>query len=324
MTRMMVMAMLAAAGMLWPASLSESLAGVGLRLMVGSGPSGSAMTHAASALAVLLSRHIEGLEVSTEITAGSMANLQGLRQGDLNLAIVHAGDTRLYSGTYGGPAGREPAHAVAGLYRAPAQLVVSMGSDIRQVRELSGKRVCVGSPESSTAGLAKILFSSLGLWDSMTRLPLGHKDAVEALSQGRADAVFLLDGLPSMLLAEMAGQGGLRILDLHAAAREAGFFTLYPSYVAATIPAGSYPGQDRAVETFADTAWLCAAEKVPAQVVHDCLAVLAAEDGLDYLASVVETAGPVAEMSLGRPALPLHPGVVRDMEALMPAGQASK
>lgn len=321
---MALAALMATLGTLWPASLSESLAGVGIRLVVGGGPRGSAMTHAASALAVLLSRRVEGLEVSTEVTAGSLANLQGLRQGVLALAIVHAGDARLAPAPHDVPTGRERATAVAGLYLAPAQLVVPAGSDIRQVSDLPGKRVCVGGQESSTAALAERLFTGLGLWDSMTRLPLGHEDAVAALRQGRADAAFLLDGLPSMYLTELASQEGLRILDLHAAAQESGFYSLNPDYTAATIPAGTYPGQDTAVQTFADTAWLCASETVSAQVVRDCLAVLVAEDGLEYLASVVETAGSVAEMSQGRHVLPLHPGVTRGKEALMPAGDGPK
>lgn len=321
---MALAALMAALGTLWPASLSESLAGVGLRLVMGGGPRGSAMTHAASALAVLLSRRIEGLEVTTEATAGSRANLQGLRRGELALAIVHAGDVRLAPARRDGLPDHERANAVAGLYQAPAQLVVPAGSGIRQARELLGKRVCVGGQESSTAALAERLFSALGLWDSMTRLYLGHEDAVEAMRQGRADAIFLLDGLPSMHLAELASQEGLRILDLHAAARESGFHALHPGYTAATIPAGTYPGQDNAVQTLADTAWLCAAEDVPAQVVRDCLAALAAEDGLEYLASVVETAGPVAEMSQGGHALPLHPGVIRGKQALMSAGDGPR
>ncbi|WP_027366705.1 TAXI family TRAP transporter solute-binding subunit [Desulfocurvibacter africanus] len=305
----------------WPLMPSESLAGTGLQLNLGGGPSGSAMTHAANAVAILLSRSIKDLEVSSQVTLGSRANLKRLREGSLELGIVLAGDT-LPDLT---PIIDSPAIesgqvcAVAGLYRVPAQLAVLADSSTMLAQDLRDKRICVGSPGSSTALVAERLFSALGWWDSMEKLHLGHAEAAQALREGRADAMLLMDGLPSKHLLELASTQGVRFIDLHQSALVSGFYDLGLGYAPVNIPAGTYPGQTKPITTFADTAWLCAMEMLPAQVVRDCLAILASTAGLEHLSILVQTAEPVAKLAQAKPLLPLHPGVMHSNEvALIP------
>jgi len=300
---------------------SNSLAETGLQLSLGGGPSGSTMTHAANSVAVLLSRSIQDLEVSSQITPGSRANLKRLREGSLELGIVLAGDTLPDLGPMTDSTAMESGQvcAVAGLYRVPAQLAVLADSPIVLAQDLRDKRICVGSPGSSTALVAERLFSALGWWDYMEKLHLGPSEAAQALREGRADAMLLMDGLPSKHLLELAGAKGLRLIDLHQSARAAGFYDLGLGYAPVTIPAGTYPGQVKSVPTFADTAWLCAMEMLPAQVVRDCLAILASTAGLEHLSILVQTAEPVAKLTQAKPLLPLHPGVLSSNEvALIP------
>lgn len=303
----------------WPTMADRSLAGTGLQISLGGGPSGSAMTHAANAVAVLLSRSVLDLEVSSQVTPGSRSNLKRLREGSLELGIVLAGDT-LHGQTQ---AETQPgqACAVAGLYRVPAQLAVTADSRIMSTQDLSGKRVCVGNPESSTAVVAERLFSALGLWDTMEKLPLGHAEAAQALREGRADAMLLMDGLPSEHLLDLAGGKGMRLIDLHQPALATGLYEQRLGYAPVTIPAGTYAGQDKPVPTFADTAWLCAMEMLPAQVVRDCLTVLSSNEGLEHLSVLVQTAEPTAKLAQDMPWLPLHPGVVNGYEAALLPGR---
>lgn len=306
----------------WPTMADNSLAGTGLQISLGGGPSGSAMTHAANAVAVLLSRSIQDLEVSSQVTPGSRTNLKRLQEGSLELGIVLAGDTLYDQARTGGSEATHPgqACAVAGLYRVPAQLVVTADSRIMSLQDLHGKRVCVGSPESSTAVVAERLFSALGLWDAMEKLHLGHAEAAQALREGRADAMLLMDGLPSKHLLDLAGERGMRLIDLHQSAMAAGLYEQRLGYAPVTIPAGTYAGQDKPVPTFADTAWLCAMEMLPAQVVRDCLTILSSNEGLEHLSVLVQTAEPTAKLAQAKPSLPLHPGVLHDYEAaLIPA-----
>lgn len=309
MSRAALLAMLSTIlALAWPGGSGEALAGGDMRLVVGAGPRGSAMTHAANALALLLSRDDTGLDIATRITPGSTANLARLQDGELELGIAHAADILAEAGPAKAAPGTHKGRlrAIAALYPAPAQLIVHAHSGITHVRDLREKRVCIGGRGSSSALAAERLLRGLGLWEDLTRLYLGHDEALAALRQGRAEAAFILDGLPSMHVAELAGQEGLRLLDLHHAASASGFYAAHPVYTSATIPAGTYPGQDEPVHTFADTAWLCAVETLPARVEQTCLKALAAEDGREYLSSVVETAGLAAEAALGR-LMPLAP-----------------
>ncbi len=301
---------------LWPMLSRESSAGTGLQLHLGGGPSGSAMTNAATAVAVLLSRNIQDLEVSSQVTPGSRANLRRLREGSIELGIVLAGDTLPELSPMTDPTVIEAGQvcAVAGLYRVPAQLAVLAHSPITLAQDIRDKRVCVGSPGSSTVHVAERLFSALGWWDTMEKLFLGHAEAAQALSEGRADAMLLMDGLPSKHLLELAGAKGLRLIDLHQPASATGLYDQRLGYTPVTIPAGTYPGQDKPVPTFADTAWLCAMEMLPAQVIRECLAALSSTEGLELLSVLVQTAEPVDKLTQAKPLLPLHPGVLNGQE----------
>jgi len=284
---------------------------------LGGGPRGSATTYAATALAVLFTRQVAILETASEATDGPRANLRLLQTGGLELGIVHAGDMPSILDE-----DASLALAVTGLYGVPAQLVVPAGSRITRVSDLTDKRVCVGSHGSSSALAAERLFSRLGLWHSMTRLYLGHGEAVEALRQGRAEAMFHLDGLAGKPLATWACQEGLRLLDLHQEAQASGFYAAHPCYRAATIPAGTYAGQEHPVATFADTAWLCASALVSAEAVRDCLTALSSTDGLEHLSAVIKGVNMVRPAEWPTPALPLHPGVTLGMT--LAGGQAAQ
>jgi TRAP-type uncharacterized transport system substrate-binding protein len=63
-------------------------------------------------------------------------------------------------------------------------------SGIRPAKDLAGKRVAVGIPGSGTFASAERVFRALGVWDKINRIPLLGAQAVEAMSDGKADTYF--------------------------------------------------------------------------------------------------------------------------------------
>src|SRR5690348_14077009 len=79
--------------------------------------------------------------------------------------------------------------AIAGLYPEDVHIVVRADSAIHSLRDLKGKRVGLGEPESGTLAVARIVLDAAGLSECETKAEyLRLSDAANDLEQGRIDA----------------------------------------------------------------------------------------------------------------------------------------
>jgi len=283
-------------------------------LVFGGGPVGGTYNVFASAMAIELSKGVPGLEVDVKGTGGSGANLLGLDAGALGFGIVYAGDAHLgrEGKLSGDPVRHENVRALACLYGAPAQLVVRADSGITTVQGLAGKRVAVGNEGSGAAVSAERFFAQIGLWDGLSKQHLGYSAAAAALADGRIDAFWVLVGWPNASVKEAAARTPVRLLDLTEQAEKAGFFDAFPFYSRTTIPAGTYPGQDAAVQTFQDASIWCASKDVSSDVVYSAMKAVFSDQGLAVLRAATPTAKETTvKGGLTGISIPLHPGAAR-------------
>ncbi len=283
-------------------------------LVFGGGPVGGAYNAFATALALQIGKSAPQLEISVEGTGGSGANLQGLDTGALSFGIVYAGDAHL--GREGklpdDPARRGNVRAVACLYGAPAQLVVRADAGISGLQGLADKRVAVGNQGSGAAVSAQRFFGHLGLWEGMRKQHLGYSAAAEALADGRIDAFWVLVGWPNAAVQEAATRVPVKLLDLGEEAERSGFLAAFPFYARTIIPAGTYPGQTAAMQTFQDSSLWCAHKDVPSDTVYAALKAVFSQKGLEALRAATPTARETAlPKALTGVSIPLHPGAAR-------------
>ncbi|MCU0574599.1 MAG: TAXI family TRAP transporter solute-binding subunit [Syntrophobacteraceae bacterium] len=301
------------------AALGVSLAAGGAlaakkRLAFGGGPTGGTFNYFANGIAILMSKSIPDVEVSSEGTGGSAENLKRMNSGDIDFGIVYSVDLWL------GNRGELPednkkytkVKPMSYLYGAPAQLVVLKGSGVTDVRKLEGKKVAVGNAGSGAALSAQRFFESLGLWDKISPQFLGYSAAASALSDKKIDAFWVLVGYPNSSIIEASTSNDIALLDLNAAAKESGFYDKFPAYSPTKIPAGTYKGQDQDVQTFQDSTLWCARADLDAETVYQALKVTYSAEGLDHMVKAHKAA---SEMSVktgldGIP-LPLHKGADR-------------
>ncbi|MFH1985196.1 MAG: TAXI family TRAP transporter solute-binding subunit [Pseudomonadota bacterium] len=281
------------------------------RLAFGGGPTGGTFQYFANGIAILMSKNIENLEVSSEGTGGSAENLKRLNAGDIDFGIVYSVDIWL------GSKGELPKDAkaytkvrpMAYLYGAPAQLVVRKDSGITEPKQLAGKKVAVGNAGSGAALSAQRFFEAIGIWGQMEPQFLGYSAAASALGDNKIDAFWVLVGYPNASIIEASTTNDIILLDVDKAAKEGGFYEKYPAYASTKIPAGTYKGQDQDVSSFKDSALWCTQDKVDAETVYQALKVVFSPEGLDHMVKAHKAA---AEMTIengidGIP-LPLHKG----------------
>ena len=205
-------------------------------------------------------------QVELKATAGSAANLRLLAGEYLQLAIAQADlvqDAYDQTGIFADEEESRGFGAVAALYTEACQVVVRADSDIRSIEDLQGRTVSIGAEESGSEQNALQILSAYGLNDKMVdRVNLNYEDAAAQLRAGKIDAMLITSGAPSTVVAELAGDCGIRLLNVEGAAAQR-LLDTYSAYSAYTIPAGTYPGQTAEVQTVAVKAVLLASETLP-------------------------------------------------------------
>lgn len=281
------------------------------RLAFGGGPTGGTFQYFANAIAIMLSKSLPDVEVSSEGTGGSAENLKRLDSGDVDFGIVYSGDLWL------GAKGALPKDAkkytkvrpMAYLYGAPAQLVVRKDSGISDPAQLVGKKVAVGNAGSGAALSAQRYFETLGIWSKFEPQFLGYSAAASALGDKNIDAFWVLVGYPNASIIEASTTNDIVLLDLAAGAKKSGFYEKFPFYAETRIPAGTYKGQAQDVVTFQDSTLWCTRDGVDAKIVEAALEKVFSADGL---AQMVKAHKAASEMSVERGMqgipLPLHKG----------------
>ncbi|SFB98330.1 hypothetical protein SAMN05660443_0992 [Marinospirillum celere] len=299
------------AGLLYlPLVSPPTLAGTE-RLAFSSGPDGGTFEHFARGISSFLSDSNPRLEVLPFISAGSIENLRRINGRDAEFGIVYATD--LYLGSQGRLTNDTRIYrniqALSSLYPAPAQLIVPRDSDIHQLEDLKGKRLAIGGIGSGSAAFAERYFQSLGLWQELRPRYLGYSHGAEALLKGEVDALFILAGLPTPAVTDLAKNLPVRLLQTYPQDDQQRFFSDHPYYTETLLPAGSYPGIDQPVPSFQDMAILVAGVHVDQELVLETLNLLYLKGGTEVLKNLTPAAQ-ATQLEKGLTGLltPLHPG----------------
>ena len=279
-------------------------------LTIGTADSGGTMYPVGSAIAQALTAKEPFLKVNTSASNGSLANVQGIENGQIDMGLVSA-DVALVA--YEGKAefsGKpvENLRVIAAVYSSLSNWMVRENADIVYVHDLIGKRVALG-PEGSTTELsARNALTVLGINKNNTQfLNYGLGTAGTAVMENDVDAVHGFAGIPINGLEEMAQKTPIRLLqytddELHKIlARNA-------SYSRSIIPAGTYTGQTQPVETFGVKCLLCVSADMDEELVYTITKAL--YDSVDEMA---EEQPVMAEMKkedfcYSNLPVPLHPG----------------
>lgn len=268
----------------------------------------------------LLLEKTQGPQVAVETTAGSIANIEGLRSGRYALAIVQ-GDTAEEAFRGGGPFAAQGSYgdlrAVLELHEEALALVVRPGVRIKGIEDLRGRAVDLGMPGSGGRAVADRLVSGLGK-GGVKPVDLGYGEAAGALCDKRIDAAFLVIGHPSAVLVDVLSRCRSKLLPVDGPLAESVIRTM-PPVRKAVIPGHAYADVRKPVPTLGVPAILVARADVPDAVVAAVLTAVHSNRELfrrlhPALATLRD--GPLQPDAL---TVPLHPAAQRFFEANPPA-----
>ncbi len=218
-----------------------------LRLSVATGGTGGVFYPYGGGIARVLSKHVDNMQVTAEVTGGSVDNVKlvGAGEADLGLTTVDSAldglnGTGAYTDT-----GPQDVRVIAVLYDSFVHVITRANTKIATVAQMKGRRVSVGSAGSSTEGVADRLLEAADLnpHKDVTRDNLGVSESTAALKDGKIDAMFWIGGLPTSAVTDLVTTGNVKIAFIPTADLLTKLNAKYPDlYRSFTLRKDVYPG----------------------------------------------------------------------------------
>lgn len=219
-------------------------------LSIGTAPTGGAFYVVGNAIAEAVNNNTGGLpwRVSSESTKGTQENIRRLDKGELDFALANAAISYFAVRGEGAWEKEYALRSVMTLAPNVALFVTPKSSGIKRISDLKGQRVVVGPAGAGFEYFIKPILSEHGItYDDFTPLNSTQTGAVDMLADGSAAAAFLGGAVPTASITQASASQEIFFVPFDQEARQK-LIEDYPFFFPATIPAGTYRGQEQPFE----------------------------------------------------------------------------
>ena len=261
------------------------------------------------ALAEIYNKRVPNVAASAIDTTGSLFNVRAVAEGHAELAFTQADVAySAFQGTLGDVNKYGKLRAMAVLYVNAVQIVALRGSDVYRIRDLAGRRVGVGAPESGTEIASHLILQVEGLDSKIRAESLTFDQIAAAMKDHNLDVGFMVSNYPVPAITELSKTVGVRMIavdaDIARRVRSA-----YPFLRPIKIPRDTYDGQDQDVPTMGvDNLLVCSADLAD-DLVHDLTRLFI--ESSSVLATVHPAAAAIDPDQASAAPIPIHSGAIR-------------
>lgn len=230
-----------------------------------------------NAISRLFGKKLKKMVAIAEPTAGSMANVEYLRNKQIDLALMQSDVAWMaYNGSnnYTGKAFKG-LRVLSALYAEKIQIVVRADSKIKVLSDLRGKKIAVGEKESGSAAGAIQILEAAGL-KAGTDYELVYErftKSTESLLDGYIDAFYYVGAVPADGITRLASKAPVRLIQIPMDVIT-NLTKSFPYYSTETIAPDSYRGQIQSINTLGFKALLTCTEDMPSEDVITMLSVI--------------------------------------------------
>ena len=290
-------------------------------ISIGTSSVGGAFSILGTAMADVINRNMEGVHANIEITGGSSENILLVDRDVMELALAASDVMFLAVHGQGSFEGNQVSNVrgVMGGHPATFQVYVLAESDIHTFHDLRGRRISLGPPGSVGIDTMIMVMRAHGYEMNRDWTPefLSHSDGSQALTDRIVDAVVVVTTVPFGPITSAAAQRPVRLLDLDPQIQRS-LLAEHPFFVAATVPAGTYTGQNVAVNyTFAASAIMIANASVSEDLVYNLIRTIHANNDVLTRAFPWASYWTIDNMTRGlEGVVEMHPGALRYLRSL--------
>ncbi len=222
------------------------------RLTIVTGGTGGVFYPYGGGLAKILTEKVPTLQVTSQVTGGSVDNCKLVAAGDADIGfstLDSAYDAMQGVGAYQRD-GKLDVRILAVLYDSFLHVVGAQGANVPTIAAMRGKRIGVGSAGSSTESIADRVLEAAGLnpRTDITRDNLSVAESAGALKDGKIAAFFWIGGIPTAAVRDLATSGQPPLTFVPTGDELAKLERQWPGlYRTFNLPANAYAGQTAAV-----------------------------------------------------------------------------
>ncbi|MBU1107675.1 MAG: TAXI family TRAP transporter solute-binding subunit [Candidatus Riflebacteria bacterium] len=223
-----------------------------------------------NSIARILSSNTKGLVAIAEPTAGSLANIEYLRRGQIDLALSQSDVAwQAYEGN--SDTKFRELRVITSLYSEVIQLIVHDSSEIKDLSDLKGKRIAVGEKDSGSAASIMLVLKAAGLSETdYTIVYERFTRATESLLDGYVDAVYYAGAVPADGISRLAAKTPIRLVGIPTDVR-AKLLAERPYFTSESIFTNSYKNQKNDINTIGFRALFVTTERLSANEVFNML-----------------------------------------------------
>ena len=277
-------------------------------LVVGTGSIYGVYFQAGRGICELVNRKLDDVKCSTVPTAGSMFNMDSVRDHSFDLGIVQS-DVQYRAHK---DSGYENLRTLFSVHGEPFTVVARRDSGIRSLSDLEGRRVNLGNPGSGQRATMDMVMAAMG-WTPASFALVGDLPAAQqssALCRGEIEAMVYVVGHPNMSVAGATDMCDSVIVDIQGPQIDQ-LIALNPFYSYMTIPGGLYKGNARHVRTFGVRATVMVSENMDDALTYGIVKVVFENlDEFRRISPVFKDMAPESMIKEGLTA-PLHAGAAR-------------
>ncbi len=262
----------------------------------------------------------ESISVSAISSAGSGENLKLMDEGQIQFGILQGlYGAWAWDGTGPVPKAYKNLRSVSMLWQNVEHFVIRNDfvdtGTVSDMENLYGETFSIGARNSGTEGSGRFILDKVGIdLEQIEMAYLGYGPSADALQNGNIDGMNIPAGVPASAVtrayANMAED--ITTLDFteEQLAEVNSEFELWSHY---EIPAGTYPNQDKVINTIAQPNILAVREDVSEEDVYQITKTIYAN--LPFLNNIHPATKAMAleKAIVGLP-MPLHPGAIRFYE----------
>jgi TRAP transporter TAXI family solute receptor len=264
-----------------------------------------------AALSNIYGTKIEGARTQVQATKAAVENVKRLQQGKGEIGFALGDSVKLAwegDADAGFKAPLDKLRGIAAIYPNYIQIVAAKEAGIASLADMKGKSLSVGAAKSGTELNARAIFAAAGMsYEDLAKTEyLPFAESVELMKNRQLNATLQSAGLGVSSIKDLATSVEIQVV----AVPEEVVTKLGAPYIAATIPAGTYKGQDADVPTVAVVNFLITHSDVSDETAYQMTKQLF--ENLPEMEAAHNAASQIKlENALTGMPVPLHPGAER-------------
>lgn len=238
---------------------------------IGTGGTAGTYYPLGGAFAEIWNTNIKNVNVTAESTGASVANVNMLQKGDIDVAIIQ-NDVASYAenGIELFENKVENIRGMATLYSEPIQCITTDGT-VNSIADLRGKKVAIGAIGSGVYCNAVQILTEAGITEKDYKPQyLSFAEAATGLRDRQIDAAFIVAGVPTSAIVDLATQRDVKVVSIDKDLAEK-LKTKYSYYTDYEIPAGTYSTQKDKADTLTVQSMLVVSSKLSEDMVYNML-----------------------------------------------------